>query len=65
MTDQPTPRCLCGHVAHANIGGCGACRTSGCPCPKFHDKPIPEECECEVCWRESNMPPAGCLLDPL
>jgi hypothetical protein len=51
--------------AHANIGGCGACRTSGCPCPKFHDKPIPEECECEVCWRESNMPPAGCLLDPL
>jgi hypothetical protein len=57
-SDSP-PRCVCGHTAdqHANIGGCGACRVHPCPCERWHDRPMPDQCECEVCWRESNMPP--------
>lgn len=66
-TDCKPPRCVCGHVVHGNIGGSGACRTAGCPCPQFHDKPIPDKCECRACWLESNMPPEGwgLLYDPL
>jgi hypothetical protein len=57
--------CVCGHRVHANIGGCGACRSAGCPCKKFHSEPMPSECECAGCWRESNMPPVtGPGYDP-
>lgn len=62
-TTNPTrySRCVCGHTCdqHANIGGSGACRVRPCPCEAWHDTPKPTECECEGCWRESNMPPAG------
>lgn len=62
-----TPRCVCGHTCdqHANISGCGVCRVRPCPCEAWHDQPKPTECECEGCWRESNRPPAGVMLDPI
>ncbi len=29
-------------------------------CQVTGNAPDPTTCECEVCWRESNMPPANC-----
>lgn len=28
-------RCVCGHIVHGNIGGCGSCQSYGCQCDQL------------------------------